>query len=56
MILELEEAGSERQEAVHSKYFGTKERKDVAGLKYQASYSPLQAGTGVCWAAADSGL
>lgn len=56
MILELEEADFERQEAIYSKYSGTKKRKGVAGLKYQASHSPLQAGTGPCWAAAVLGL
>lgn len=34
VILGLEEAGLERQEAVHLEGFGAKEKQDVAGLNY----------------------
>lgn len=42
VILGLEEAGLERQEAVHLEGFGAKERQDVAGLNYQAPNLPRE--------------
>ena len=55
MILGLEEAGVERQEAIHLE--GWAQGKERHGrLKYQAPYLPLHVGAGAHWTMVDLGL